>query len=60
MNKSGNKPYVEYCYMLSSRQIVWWLFLTIMSLQDIFFQVLTGWSSGYMAFHLYKQPKYVL
>lgn len=60
MNKSGNKPYVEYCCMLLSRQIIKWLFLTIMSLQDIFFQVLMGWSSGYMAFHLYKQHKYVL
>lgn len=53
MNKSGNKPYAEYCCMLLSRQIIKWLFLTIMSLQDIF-QVLMGWNSGYMAFHLYK------
>uniref|UniRef100_A0A8C8ZSL7 Vomeronasal type-1 receptor n=1 Tax=Prolemur simus TaxID=1328070 RepID=A0A8C8ZSL7_PROSS len=59
MNRSETGPYVGYCYMLPSKQIVRWLFLTLMALRDIIFQGLMGWSSGYMALHLYNHHKRV-
>ncbi|NP_001161002.1 putative vomeronasal receptor-like protein 4 [Equus quagga] len=59
-SKSEISPYVGYCYMLPSRQIVRWFFVTLMALRDIIFQSLMGWSSGYLAFHLYKHHKCVL
>ncbi|KAM4835698.1 putative vomeronasal receptor-like protein 4 [Thomomys bottae] len=55
-----NRSEVSHCYMLPSRQIVRWLFLSLMTLRDVFFQSLMGWSSGYMAFYLYKHHKRVL
>ncbi|KAM4834947.1 putative vomeronasal receptor-like protein 4 [Thomomys bottae] len=57
MNGSGHVMYFGYCYMLPSMQIVRWLFLLLMALRDVFFQSLMGWSSGYMAFYLYKHHK---
>uniref|UniRef100_H0XT06 Vomeronasal type-1 receptor n=1 Tax=Otolemur garnettii TaxID=30611 RepID=H0XT06_OTOGA len=59
MNKTEIIPCVRYCYMLPSEQIVMWLFLTLMALRDVIFQILMGWSSGYMALHLYKHHKRV-
>ncbi|KAM4834533.1 putative vomeronasal receptor-like protein 4 [Thomomys bottae] len=60
MNGSGHVMYIDYCYMLPSMQIVRWLFLSLMALRDVIFQSLMGWSSGYMAFYLYKHHKRVL
>ncbi|XP_048205270.1 putative vomeronasal receptor-like protein 4 [Perognathus longimembris pacificus] len=60
MNGSGSEIYMGNCYMLPSRQGVRWLFLSLMTLRDVIFQSLMGWSSGYMAFHLYKHHKRVL
>ncbi|XP_048205266.1 putative vomeronasal receptor-like protein 4 [Perognathus longimembris pacificus] len=57
---SGLVMYVGYCYMLPSMQIVRWLFLSLMAVRDLFSQSLMGWSSGHMAFHLYKHHKQVL
>ncbi|XP_042539913.1 putative vomeronasal receptor-like protein 4 [Dipodomys spectabilis] len=59
-NRSGIKRHALYCYMLPSTQIVRWLFLSLMALRDVIFQSLMAWSSGYMAFHLYKHHKRVL
>ncbi|XP_012890635.1 PREDICTED: putative vomeronasal receptor-like protein 4 [Dipodomys ordii] len=60
MNGSGFGMYIGYCYMLPSRQEIRWLFLSLMTLRDVIFQSLMGWSSGYMAFYLYKHHKRVL
>ncbi|KAM5298415.1 vomeronasal type-1 receptor 3-like [Ctenodactylus gundi] len=50
----------KYCYFLPESWIIKWTFLTLMVLRDVVFQSLMGWSSGYMAFHLYKHHKCVL
>ncbi|XP_052013319.1 putative vomeronasal receptor-like protein 4 [Apodemus sylvaticus] len=60
LNRSTAGVYDGYCYMLPSRYIVKWLFLSLMTLRDVIFQSLMGWSSGYMALHLYKHHKNVL
>ncbi|XP_069879412.1 putative vomeronasal receptor-like protein 4 [Dipodomys merriami] len=60
MNRSQVRVNIGYCYMLPSRQTVRWLFLSLMALRDVIFQSLMGWSSGYMAFHLYNHHKQVL
>ncbi|XP_048205261.1 putative vomeronasal receptor-like protein 4 [Perognathus longimembris pacificus] len=60
MNGSGTEIYMGNCYMLPSRQGVRWLFLSLMALRDVIFQSLMGWSSGHMAFHLYKHHQRVL
>nr|XP_004670949.3 putative vomeronasal receptor-like protein 4 [Jaculus jaculus] len=60
MNQSGLGKYSEYCYMLPSRLIVRWSFLSLMALRDVAFQSLMGWSSASMALHLYKHHKRVL
>ncbi|XP_048205264.1 putative vomeronasal receptor-like protein 4 [Perognathus longimembris pacificus] len=60
LNGSGTEMYIGYCYMLPSRQEIRWFFLSLMALRDVIFQSLMGWSSGYMAFHLYKHHKRVL
>ncbi|XP_048204225.1 putative vomeronasal receptor-like protein 4 [Perognathus longimembris pacificus] len=52
-------PY-QYCCMLPSKEIIKWLFLSLLTLRDVIFQSLMGWSSGHMAFHLYKHHKRVL
>ncbi|XP_021485884.1 putative vomeronasal receptor-like protein 4 [Meriones unguiculatus] len=57
MNRSEDS---EYCYMLPSRHTVKWLFLSLMTLRDVIFQGLMGWSSGSMALHLYKHHIHVL
>ncbi|KAM6168232.1 putative vomeronasal receptor-like protein 4 [Erethizon dorsatum] len=60
INRSVIRIYVGYCYMMPSRQIVRWLFLALITLRDIIFQSLMGWSSGYMAVRLYEHHKRVL
>ncbi|KAM4834950.1 putative vomeronasal receptor-like protein 4 [Thomomys bottae] len=59
-NRSEVRKNVGHCYMLPSRQIIRWLFLSLMALRDVIFQSLMGWSSGYIAFYLYKHHKRVL
>ncbi|KAM5298404.1 putative vomeronasal receptor-like protein 4 [Ctenodactylus gundi] len=59
-NKSEIEMPVGYCYMLPPGQIIRCLFLLLMTLRDVIFQSLMGWSSGYMAFCLYKHHKRVL
>ncbi|XP_007651831.2 putative vomeronasal receptor-like protein 4 [Cricetulus griseus] len=59
-NKSNVAMYTGHCYMLPSRHIVKWLFLSLMALRDVIFQSLMGWSSGSMALHLYKHHIRVL
>uniref|UniRef100_H0Y081 Vomeronasal type-1 receptor n=1 Tax=Otolemur garnettii TaxID=30611 RepID=H0Y081_OTOGA len=59
MNKSEITSYIHYCYFLPSKEIVKWLFLTLMALRDVIFQSVMGWSSGHMALHLYKHHKQV-
>lgn len=59
MNRSEIRPHISYCYILPSKQIVRWVFLTLMALRDIIFQSLMGWNSGYMAYHLNKYHKRV-
>uniref|UniRef100_A0A8C2MA23 Vomeronasal type-1 receptor n=1 Tax=Cricetulus griseus TaxID=10029 RepID=A0A8C2MA23_CRIGR len=54
LNRSRAGVYNGYCYMLPSRYTV------NMALPDAIFQSLMGWSSEYMAFHLYRYHKYVL
>lgn len=54
MNKSGNKPYAEYCCMLLSRQIIKWLSLLSCLCRTSSRFLSSGWNSGYMAFHLYS------
>ncbi|XP_028632075.1 putative vomeronasal receptor-like protein 4 [Grammomys surdaster] len=60
LNRSKAGVSDGYCYMLPSRYIVKWLFLSLMTLRDVIFQSLMGWSSGYMVLHLYKHHKHVL
>ncbi|NP_001076780.1 vomeronasal 1 receptor 223 [Mus musculus] len=60
MNSSEVGMFTGYCYMLPSRHTVKWLFLSLMTLRDVIFQGLMGWSSGSMALHLYKHHKRVL
>ncbi|XP_055460892.1 putative vomeronasal receptor-like protein 4 [Psammomys obesus] len=60
LNRSEAETFTGHCYMLPSRNIVKWLFLSLMTLRDVIFQTLMGWSSGFMAFHLYKHHKHVL
>uniref|UniRef100_A0A8C0S1I9 Vomeronasal type-1 receptor n=1 Tax=Canis lupus familiaris TaxID=9615 RepID=A0A8C0S1I9_CANLF len=50
----------DYSYMLPPGQLIRWLFPTLMALQDVVFQSLMGWSSGYMALHLYRHHQSVL
>nr|XP_004670936.1 putative vomeronasal receptor-like protein 4 [Jaculus jaculus] len=59
MNRSGVGMYDVYCYMLPSRQVVKWSFISLMTLRDVVFQSLMGWSSASMAVHLYKHHKLV-
>nr|XP_004670948.1 putative vomeronasal receptor-like protein 4 [Jaculus jaculus] len=59
MNRSVVGKLSEYCIMLPSRQIVKWLFLSLMALRDVIFQSLMGWSSVSMVLHLYKHHKRV-
>ncbi|XP_021511755.1 putative vomeronasal receptor-like protein 4 [Meriones unguiculatus] len=59
MNRSATAGYIGHCYMLPSRNVVKWLFLSLMSVRDLIFQSLMGWSSGYISFHLYKHHKRV-
>ncbi|XP_012886766.1 PREDICTED: putative vomeronasal receptor-like protein 4 [Dipodomys ordii] len=62
--RSRNSSRIEisypYCYMLPSKQIIKWLFLSLLTLREVIFQSLMGWSSGYMAFYLYNHHKQVL
>ncbi|XP_042539909.1 putative vomeronasal receptor-like protein 4 [Dipodomys spectabilis] len=60
MNSSRIEIHVRYCHMHQSKHVVRWLFLSLMTLQDVIFQSLMGWNSGYMAFHLYNHHKRVL
>ncbi|XP_031215365.1 putative vomeronasal receptor-like protein 4 [Mastomys coucha] len=60
MNRSEVGMFTGYCYMLPSKHTVKWLFLSFMTLRDVIFQGLMGWSSGSMALHLYKHHKRVL
>ncbi|XP_028632175.1 putative vomeronasal receptor-like protein 4 [Grammomys surdaster] len=60
LNSSMAIMYIGHCYMLQSRHIIKWLFLSLMTLRDAIFQSLLGWSSGSMALHLYKHHKRVL
>ncbi|XP_034366672.1 putative vomeronasal receptor-like protein 4 [Arvicanthis niloticus] len=60
LNRSVAIMYIGHCYMLQSRHIIKWLFLSLMTLRDVIFQSLMGWSSGSMALHLYKHHKRVL
>ncbi|XP_021071646.1 putative vomeronasal receptor-like protein 4 [Mus pahari] len=59
-NRSVAATFIAHCYMLPSRHIIKWLFLSLMTLRDVIFQSLMGWSSGSMALHLYKHHKRVL
>ncbi|XP_006998751.1 putative vomeronasal receptor-like protein 4 [Peromyscus maniculatus bairdii] len=59
-NMSTPGTYIGHCYMLPSRNIIMWLFLSLMTLRDVTFQSLMGWSSGSMALRLYKHQKRVL
>ncbi|XP_006998462.2 putative vomeronasal receptor-like protein 4 [Peromyscus maniculatus bairdii] len=60
LNMSTPRTFIGHCYMLPSRNIIKWLFLSLMTLRDVTFQSLMGWSSGSMALHLYKHHKRVL
>ncbi|XP_010614522.2 vomeronasal type-1 receptor 46-like [Fukomys damarensis] len=60
VNTTAIRMHIGCCYMMSSRQIIRWIFLSLMTLRDIIFQSLMGWSSGYMALHLYNHHKRVL
>ncbi|XP_059119296.1 putative vomeronasal receptor-like protein 4 [Peromyscus eremicus] len=60
LNISTSGTFIGHCYMLPSRNIIKWLFLSLMTLRDVTFQSLMGWSSGSMALHLYKHHKRVL
>ncbi|XP_037376944.1 putative vomeronasal receptor-like protein 4 [Talpa occidentalis] len=59
-NSSALRPDFGHCNMLVPEPIVRLLFLTLMTLRDVVFQSLMGWSSGYMAFRLYQHHKCVL
>ncbi|XP_057643354.1 putative vomeronasal receptor-like protein 4 [Chionomys nivalis] len=65
--KSGNSLnmslpgiFTDHCYMLPSRHKIKWLFLSLMTLRDVIFQSLMGWSSGSMALRLYEHHRRVL
>uniref|UniRef100_A0A8C5K027 Vomeronasal type-1 receptor n=2 Tax=Jaculus jaculus TaxID=51337 RepID=A0A8C5K027_JACJA len=60
MNRSGVGTYSSYCYLLPSRLMVRWFFISLMTLRDVVFQSLMGWSSASMALLLYKHHKRVL
>ncbi|CAD7673720.1 unnamed protein product [Nyctereutes procyonoides] len=45
---------------MNRSEITAWLFPTLMALQDVVFQSLIGWSSGYTALHLYRHQQNVL
>nr|XP_004670952.2 putative vomeronasal receptor-like protein 4 [Jaculus jaculus] len=60
VNRSGVHTYGGYCYMTPSRLIVRWFFICLMTLRDVVFQILMGWSSVSMALHLHKHHKRVL
>ncbi|XP_021515317.1 putative vomeronasal receptor-like protein 4 [Meriones unguiculatus] len=60
LNRSVARLFIGHCYMLPSRHMIKWLFLSLMTLRDVIFQSLMGWSSGSMALHLYKHHKRVL
>ncbi|MEJ1284571.1 putative vomeronasal receptor-like protein 4 [Cricetulus griseus] len=60
LNTSIPGTFIGHCYMLQSRHVIKWLFLSLMALRDVIFQSLMGWSSGSMVFHLYKHHKRVL
>nr|XP_004670953.2 putative vomeronasal receptor-like protein 4 [Jaculus jaculus] len=60
VNRSGVDTYGRYCYMTPSRLIVRWFFICLMTLRDVVFQSLMGWSSASMALHLHKHHKRVL
>ncbi|XP_021010144.1 putative vomeronasal receptor-like protein 4 [Mus caroli] len=60
LNRSVAIMYIGHCYMLPSRHIIKWFFLSLMTLRDVIFQSLMGWSSGSMALHLYNHHKRVL
>ncbi|XP_050999160.1 putative vomeronasal receptor-like protein 4 [Acomys russatus] len=60
LNKSVAGTFTGHCYMLPSRHIIKWLFLSLMTLRDAIFQSLMGWSSGSTALHLYKHHQHVL
>ncbi|XP_040851273.1 putative vomeronasal receptor-like protein 4 [Ochotona curzoniae] len=59
-DESRFRTYIGLCYMLPAPQIIRWLFLCLMTLRDLTFQSLMGWSSGYMALYLYKHHRRVL
>nr|XP_012807216.2 putative vomeronasal receptor-like protein 4 [Jaculus jaculus] len=59
VNRSVVDKYSGYCIMLPSRQIARWTVLSFMSIRDVVFQSLMGWSSVSMALHLYKHHKHV-
>nr|XP_044988766.1 vomeronasal type-1 receptor 4-like [Jaculus jaculus] len=59
MNRSVADKDSGSCVMLPSRQIVKWLFLSLMALRDVVFQSLMVWSSASMVLHLYKHHKRV-
>jgi vomeronasal1 receptor len=60
LNRSVAIMYIGPCYMLPSRHIIKWFFLSLMTPCDVIFQSLMGWSSGSMALHLYKYHNRVL
>ncbi|KAM5298408.1 LOW QUALITY PROTEIN: putative vomeronasal receptor-like protein 4 [Ctenodactylus gundi] len=60
VNRTVIERLLGHCYMLPSRPIVKWLFLSLMTLRDVIFQSLMVWSSGYMALSLYKHHRRVL
>ncbi|XP_057643353.1 putative vomeronasal receptor-like protein 4 [Chionomys nivalis] len=60
LNRSVPGMFIGHCYMLPSRHTIKWLFLSLMTLRDVVFQSLMGWSSGSMAHHLYEHHKCVL
>ena len=60
LNRSVAATFIGHCYMLQSRHIIKWFFLSLMTLRDVIFQSLMGWSSGSMALNLYKHHKHVL
>nr|XP_048284127.1 putative vomeronasal receptor-like protein 4 [Myodes glareolus] len=60
LNSSVPRTYIGHCYMLPSRHTIKWLFLSLMTLRDVIFQSLMGWSSGSMALRLYEHHKRIL
>ncbi|XP_005354985.1 putative vomeronasal receptor-like protein 4 [Microtus ochrogaster] len=60
LNRSVPGMFIGHCYMLPSRHVIKWLFLSLMALRDVIFQSLMGWNSGSMALRLYEHHKRVL